>query len=186
MAVILFEVLATIFGLLQGILVMLNKRINWIFYVIQMIFLIFFSAYTHLWGDVVLDSIYIFVGVAGYVAWGTSKSAPVITTYDDSQRLKWSLLIIGMILAVWPILYRTNNPLPLLDSVTSVTGIAATWFMFRRKLEAWIVWLINDLSYILEYFMLPDKAIYLMGLYMVWTILAITSFLNWRRLYENN
>ena len=52
-----FEVCATIFGLIQGVLVMYNKRSNWIAYVIQMAFLIVFSAFNHLYGDVVNNSI---------------------------------------------------------------------------------------------------------------------------------
>ena len=31
------EIGATVFGLIQGILVMFNKRSNWIFYILQMI-----------------------------------------------------------------------------------------------------------------------------------------------------
>lgn len=178
------EVLATVSGLAQGVLVMCNKRTNWIFYVIQMVFLVLFSVQVRLWGDVVLDSIYIIVGVAGYITWGNSGSAPSITKYTGSQRLKWGTLILLMIVAVWLILSRTDNPLPLLDSITSVTSIIATWFMFRRKLEAWIVWFVNDLFYILEYFMLPDKAVYLMALYVIWTLLAVASYLTWRKLYK--
>jgi nicotinamide mononucleotide transporter len=88
-----------------------------------------------------------------------------------------------LIVLSWIVLSKTNNPLPLLDSITSVTSIVATWFMFCHKLEAWIVWFVNDVFYIAEYFMLPDLALYLIGLYVVWTILAIVSFVNWKRLY---
>lgn len=45
-----FEILATVFGLIQGILVMLNKRSNWIFYSLQMLFLVAFSIDFRLWG----------------------------------------------------------------------------------------------------------------------------------------
>lgn len=83
-------------------------------------------------------------------------------------------------------LNRTDNPLPLLDSITSVTSIVATWFMFCHKLEAWVVWFINDLFYIVEYFMLPDSAMYLIGLYIIWTVFAVVSFVNWKRLYRRN
>lgn len=37
------EIGATIFGLIQGVLVMLNKRSNWIAYSMQMILMILFS-----------------------------------------------------------------------------------------------------------------------------------------------
>ena len=39
----MIEILAVIFGVVQSVLVMLNKRSNWIFYVLQMILLAVFS-----------------------------------------------------------------------------------------------------------------------------------------------
>lgn len=36
------EIGATVFGLIQGVLVMFNKRSNWIAYSIQLLLLIFF------------------------------------------------------------------------------------------------------------------------------------------------
>ena len=45
-----FEIGATIFGLLQGLLVMLNKRCNWIAYITQMILMVVFSLSVNLYG----------------------------------------------------------------------------------------------------------------------------------------
>ena len=179
----MLEVLSTVFGLIQGVLVMLDKRSNWIFYSLQMFFLILFSINVHLWGDVAIDSIYFFVGIGGYFLWRKGNRADAISVYGWKVRIVWVLASTMLIVLSWIVLSKTNNPLPLLDSITSVTSIVATWFLFCHKLEAWIVWFVNDVFYIAEYFMLPDKALYLIGLYVVWTIFAIVSFVNWRRLY---
>ena len=179
----MFEILSTLFGLVQGVLVMLNKRSNWIFYSLQMLFLVLFSISVHLWGDVVIDSFYFFIGIGGFILWKKGGQAETISTYGWRARIIWSAVSLAAIFVFWIILRRTDNPLPLLDSITSVTSIVATWFMFRHKLEAWVVWFINDLFYIAEYFLLPDKAVYLICLYIIWTILAVVSFFNWRRLY---
>ena len=64
---VFLEIAATIFGLLQGILVMLNKRSNWIAYIIQMIFLVSFSIATNLYGDIINNSIYLILGVIGFI-----------------------------------------------------------------------------------------------------------------------
>ena len=63
------EIGATVFGLIQGLLVMLNKRSNWIAYIIQMIFLILFSINVKLYGDVVNNFIYLILGVIGFILW---------------------------------------------------------------------------------------------------------------------
>ena len=179
----MLEVLSTVFGLIQGVLVMLDKRSNWIFYSLQMFFLILFSINVHLWGDVAIDSIYFFVGIGGYFLWRKGKRADAISVYGWKVRIVWGLVTMVLIVLSWTALSKTDNPLPLLDSITNITSIIATWFMFCHKLETWVVWLVNDVFYIAEYFMLPDKALYLIGRYVVWTILAIVSFVNWRRLY---
>ena len=53
------EIGATVFGLTQGILVMFNKRSNWIAYIIQMLLLVLFSLSMNLYGDVINNSIYL-------------------------------------------------------------------------------------------------------------------------------
>ena len=60
------EITATILGLIQGVLVMLNRRINWVFYFLQMIALLFFSWNVGLYGDVINDVIYLFLGLCAY------------------------------------------------------------------------------------------------------------------------
>ena len=51
------EIGATIFGLIQGVLVMLNKRSNWIAYSIQMLLMLMFSYSMNLYGDVTNSAI---------------------------------------------------------------------------------------------------------------------------------
>ena len=75
-----FEIGATVFGLIQGALVMLNKRSNWIFYILQMIFLIIFSALNHLYGDIANNSIYLVMGVIGFILWNNNKESNKITS----------------------------------------------------------------------------------------------------------
>ena len=182
----MLEILSTIFGLIQGVLVMLNKRSNWIFYSLQMFFLVLFSVGAHLWGDVVVDSIYFFVWIGGFSLWRREGIAGEISVLEPRKRVTWTIVSMIAITVSWFVFSKTNNPLPLLDSITSVTSVVATWFMFCHKLEAWVVWFINDLFYNAEYFFLPDKGMYLICLYIIWTILAVVSFLNWRRLFVKN
>ena len=176
------EITATILGLIQGILVMADKRCNWIFYSLQMLFLVAFSANMHLWGDVTIDSIYFFVGIAGYILWGKGEAMFSVSKYGWKTGIVWIIVSILAVIVAYAVLRNTDNPLPFLDSVTSVTGIVATWFMFRHKLEAWIVWFLNDVAYIAEYISLPDKAFGLISLYILWTVLAVFSYINWKRI----
>lgn len=108
-----------------------------------------------------------------------------ITVLDS----KWRVICIAaasvLSTVIWLFLHNTSDPLPLLDSATTATTIVASVLLLFRKLETWVVWLVNDILYMVQYWMLPDKAIYLFGLYVVWTVLAIISLINWNKIYKS-
>lgn len=179
----MIEIGATILGLIQGILVMLNKRSNWIFYVLQMLLLIIFSIYNKLYGDIVNNSIYFILGIIGFILWN-KEGNKCITKCSIKERIIY-IVIIGIgttILGI--ILNNTNDPLPMLDSFTTISSLVATYYMIRKKLDTWIIWFINDIFYAIEYFILPDQALYLFGLNIVWTIMAVISYINWNKLMK--
>ena len=92
----------------------------------------------------------------------------------------YSVLIAAATGILFAFLRQTDDPLPLLDAFTTVSSFAATYYMMMKKLDAWILWFINDLFYIAEYFMLPDQAILLGILNIIWTALAVYSYIHWR------
>ena len=177
----IFEIGATVFGLIQGLLVMLNKRSNWIFYILQMIFLIVFSIVNHLYGDIVNNSFYLILGVIGYIMWN-NESSNKITKASNKERLVYLLLIALITLGLSNILKNTDDPLPLLDSFTTVSSLVATYYMMNKKIDTWIIWLVNDIFYSIEYFILPNQALYLFALNVIWTFMAVGSYFNWKKL----
>ena len=88
------EVIATILGLIQGILIMLNKRSNWIFYILQMVFLIVFSAINHLYGDVLNNSFYLILGFIGFIQWHKDKNSGKISLASHTERIIYVIFII--------------------------------------------------------------------------------------------
>ena len=178
------EIGATILGLIQGVLVMFNKRSNWIFYILQMAFLILFSSMNHLYGDVVNNSIYLVMGVVGFVLWNRNSDTNKITATSKKERLIYILLIIVGTLGVSAILKNTNDPLPMLDAFTTITSLIATYYMVKKKIDTWVIWFINDIFYAIEYFILPNQAFYLFLLNVVWTLMAVGSYSNWKKLMK--
>lgn len=178
------EIIATILGLIQGILVMLNKRSNWIFYILQMIFLIIFSSINHLYGDVLNNTFYLILGFIGYLEWSKKKDSNQIRLVNYKERINYILLITIGTIALNLILKTTDDPLPLLDSFTTISSLVATYYMIKKKLDTWIIWFINDIFYAIEYFMLPNQALYLFLLNIVWAFMAVGSYLNWKKILE--
>ena len=180
----IFEIGATVFGLIQGVLVMLNKRSNWIFYILQMIFLIIFSTLNHLYGDIANNSIYLVMGVIGFILWNNSKESNKITKASTKERIIYILLIALGTIILSTVLKKTNDPLPVLDSFTTISSLIATFYMMKKKIDTWIIWFVNDIFYAVEYFILPDQALYLFALNIIWTFMAVGSYINWNKIMK--
>ena len=179
----MLEIGATVFGLIQGVLVTLNKRSNWIAYCIQMMLMVMFSLSMKLYGDVVNNSIYIIIGIIGFIIWN-KKDEKDIQKCSKRERIVYCLIIFIVTLIVFCVLRKTDDPLPLLDAFTTVSSLVATYYMMVKKVDTWIIWFINDIFYAIEYFILPDQAIYLFLLNILWTIMAVISYINWTKIMK--
>ena len=178
------EIIAAILGLIQGVLVMLNKRSNWIFYILQMIFLIIFSAINHLYGDVINNTFYLIFGFIGYMCWSKKISTNKIRTAKYKEKIIYITIIILGTIILSMFLKKTDDPLPLLDSFTTISSLVATYYMVKKITDSWIIWFINDIFYAIEYFMLPNQALYLFALNIIWSFLAVGSYINWKKLMK--
>ncbi len=174
------EILATAFGLLQGLLALLNKRCSWIAYVLQMLCLVLFSHHARLYGDVINSLFYIAFGFFGFFLWGSHDTK--VSSCNPLERMLYScLIVIGGLLAAF-VLQKTADALPILDAFTTVSSFAATYYMARHKTDTWLIWFINDILYIIEYLLLPQKALYLLCLNIIWAVMAVISWFSWKRI----
>ena len=175
---VFLEIGATIFGLLQGLLVMLNKRSNWIAYIIQMILMLLFSLSVNLYGDATNSLCYILVGIVGFTIWN-KKGKEYIGVCSLKERIIYITIIALGTYLVFLGLKQTDDPLPLIDSFTTVSSFIATYYMIMKKIDTWIIWFFNDIFYCITYWLLPNQALYLFTLNVIWTFMAIGSFINW-------
>ena len=181
----IIEIIAVVAGLAQGVLIMLNKKSNWIFYIAQMVLLVIFSTINHLWGDVAMNTLFIAYGVYGMISWNRETDGNGVTILTMAQTLKTVTAILFLWVISYLVLIHTNDPLPVLDSITTAGGLVATFLMVKHKLETWIVWFVVDTLYVAQYWLLPNQALYLMTLNIVWTVMAVISYISWKRLYNS-
>jgi nicotinamide mononucleotide transporter len=181
----IIEILAVVAGLAQGVLIMLNKKSNWIFYIAQMVLLVIFSTINHLWGDVAMNTLFIAYGVYGMISWNRETDGNGVTILTIAQTLKTVAATLFLWVISYVVLTHTNDPLPVLDSITTAGGLVATFLMVKHKLETWIVWFVVDVLYVAQYWLLPNQALYLMTLNIVWTVMAVISYISWKRLYDS-
>lgn len=175
----MIEIIASVLWLIQWVLIMMNKRSNRIFYILQMVFLVIFSYFAKLYWDMALDLLYIWFGIIWYI--GRWRKESKIEKLSNKNLLLTILIGIIATFIVYYVLKASNDVLPVMDSVTTVISIIATVLMVRRKLEAWIFWLIWDILYCVQYLLLPDMALYLFILNLIWTVLAVATYIQWYR-----
>ena len=180
----IIEIMAVIFGLIQGLLVWANKRSNWIFYCLQYVLLAIFSYSVHLYGDVTNSIFYFCVGLIGWFLWNRNKKELPIRKCSNIERAIYVSIIVISTVIYYVILSKTNDPLPILDAITTTTSFVATYYMVTKKTETWVLWFINDILYVTEYWLLPDQALYLMILNIIWTGMAIGSYITWNKMYK--
>ena len=185
----MLEIITTVFGLVQGILIMFNKKENWIFYLLNVGTLTIYSFVVRLYGDVLENSIYLIIGLFGLFSWYSTK----LSKYNNRVRyatikeriVMFSLfLIISIVLYIW--LINTNDSLPFLDAITTGLSFVATITMTLKIIDSWFYWLIDDILMAIVYFLLPEKAMFLMILNIIWIFLAIASIYKWNQLLTHD
>lgn len=83
-------------------------------------------------------------------------------------------VVLGMVLA------RVHDAAPALDATTTVASLIATFMMGRKLLEAWWLWIVVNLVYIVLYVVrgLDLTAV----LYLLFAIFSVVGLLGWRRI----
>ena len=92
----MIEIICTILGLIQGVLVMLNKRSNWIVYALQMLFLVIFSWQAKLYGDFVQNLFYFFFCIYAWWMWKEGGIADKIKVLLNKDRIITCLIVIAL------------------------------------------------------------------------------------------
>ena len=92
------------------------------------------------------------------------------------------LIFIVLSFGIYMWLIHTSDSLPFLDAITTGLSFVATIGMSFKLVNSWFYWLIDDILMALVYFLLPDKALFLMTLNIVWIFLAIGTIYKWNNI----
>ena len=152
--------------------------------VILAAYVYFFQTHPPLYADASLNIYYFIMSVYGWYNWVQKKDAEHYT-YPIKWCSKSELVFgIGFFLFFWIIIYLvlvkfTNSNTPVLDSLVSASAVTAMWWMAKRKIENWIVWIIADMLYVGMYIY---KHLYFTSiLYFIFIILAIAGYREWKK-----
>jgi len=116
------------------------------------------------------------------------KDKVEIKFLTNNGRLFWgfiSVIAVAMY-AMW--LEQLGDPLPGLDSASTVLSIIAMILMAWRYMEQWILWIVVDIVSVLMWiFVLMDKGTNDIAILVMWSaylINAVYGFLMWIKMYK--
>ncbi|GEP49687.1 nicotinamide mononucleotide transporter [Flavobacterium noncentrifugens] len=141
-------------------------------------------------GDMVINIYYSVMSIYGWYKWSIKKentNAVAISRTSTHEKLTgfgMFLLTIIVIFAVYKAFgyeIKTEN---YLDIFTSGLFFTAMWYMAFKKIENWTLWIIGDLIAVPIY---AYRGLGILSLeYIVFTILAILAYIEWRKILSNS
>jgi nicotinamide mononucleotide transporter len=153
---------------------------------IMVVLYIFIFYDARLYSDVGLQVIYIFLQVYGWYEWlygGKKKTELPVSILNRRSRILWGIIIIlGSCLLGYSMYTYTNAAFPYLDAFITIASLVAQWFLARKKLENWMLWITVDVVAIGVYFL--KNLYFTTGLYIVFFGLAIMGLREWQNAYK--
>jgi len=139
-----------------------------------------------LWVDAILNAFYVVMGFIGLYLWvygGKDRHALKVSKMRSRDHIL--VLTSGSLLALicgYFFAEYTPAAATYLDSITTVFAVFATFMTIHKKIESWIYWIVIDALYI--YLYLSRGGVPFAGLYLVYTIIAISGYLQWKKKLE--
>lgn len=140
-----------------------------------------------LYADFGMQVYYALAAIYGLVVWKWGKKRNQTTQEMPITHVKRSLLLPSLLLflTAWGALYLilatlTNSTVPVLDSFGNALSFIGLWWLARKYLEQWWIWVVVDveLSALYVYKGIPFTA----GLYALYVVIAIAGFFKWRKM----
>ena len=183
---IVLEFLAFWFGIIS---VVFAKKQNILVYptgIICTIITMYLMYKVSLLGHILVNLLYTIISFFGWWNWSRRENNDLVVKVSKftSNDLTKSLLIFFFIVFVAYFahdFFATNfeGQIKELDIFTSGIFVTAMWLMANKKLENWILWIIGNVITIPLY--LSSDKIILSIQYVIFTILAVQAYIEWKK-----
>lgn len=187
---IVLEFIVFVFGILS---VLFAKKENvWVYptglvATIISVYLLFIAGYL---GDMMINGYFTIMSFYGWYKWTRkvkdTDSLPITRT-NSKEKIIGILLFFVTVFVVFGI-YKffgyTINKDNYVDIFASGIFFTAMWYMANKKIENWTLWIIGDLIVTPLY---AYRGLGMLSLqYLIFTILAISAYLEWRKILDKS
>ena len=184
---LLIEIIATICGLIYIVLLMRENIWCWLFGIISSLLTIYLLLHVKLYAEAFLYVFYVVMAVYGWFLWHSKESDSGIYKITEWPWQKHALFIVGASLlsfAVSQIFSSfTDAARPLVDSLTTVFALVATFMQAQKIKSNWLYWIgINAVSIYLYF----DRGLEVYSfIFLVYMTLAIFAWLKWEKIVKS-
>ncbi len=180
---LILEIIAVVSGVLCVFLLTREKIAAWYFGAITVAIYVYIFWQQKLYSDMILHVIYVILNAYGWYSWkygGKIADQLRVTTLKNYERLFW-LVIILVGFGVWGLVMDryTDADYAYIDAFTTVASLVAQWFLAKKKIENWLLWIIVDMIAMVLYYVKGIKLTSL--LYLIYLGLAIYGYTSWRK-----
>lgn len=136
-----------------------------------------------LFAEMGLQSYYLGAAIVGWVSWHRQKQMTGTVMVRRMTSYHWwsavAISILSGVLLGYVLWLKTKAPIAFVDSLIATSSLVATWFMVKRYLENWLIWVVIDTACLFVYI---HKELYsFAGLFMIYTLLAIQGYFDWKK-----
>ena len=181
---IVLEFLAFVFGIAS---VFYAKKENILVYptgLITTVITVYLLYQAKYFADMTMNIYYSVMSVYGWYKWTSKSNGPdlEITRTTHREKVIGVLLFIATALITYLVYkffdYKLEIP-NYIDIFTSGLFFTAMWYMALKKIENWTLWIIGDCIVVPLF---AYRGLWILSLqYLIFTILAIMAYLEWKR-----
>lgn len=181
-----------VFGVISGILCVYlaakNKIWSWPLAIISVLIYAFIFFDEKLYADAGLQIYFLITNIYGWYFWTRKSSTETKTpiTFASKKLILFSFLsvfIFSFLLGTF--LYKsTDASFPYIDSFCTACSLVAQFFLARKIIENWLIWIFVDIIYVGVYIF---KDLHLTaGMYALYIIIAAMGYLKWKIEYKQS
>lgn len=170
------EIVAVLSSLLYTLLFSYGYILCWLFAIIASTCFLILCLQRKIYAELALQIFYLAMAVYGYLNWGeTFETKAALPLETHAIIIGSSILLI--IFSARLLKRYSDAQVPLLDSFTSVTSIAATFLMVNFYEENWLYFIVINAVSVFLYLKrdMPLGAL----LFVLYTLLSINGYLVW-------
>ena len=179
------ELIAVITGLLYVLFAIKENILLWLFGIISSGLYVWIFFHSGIFAYAILYVYYVLIGFFGWYNWlrkpeGTNDKVLAVKEASKTKRLTCILLTFILSAPMYFILKRyTTSDMALTDALLTSGGMIATWMLTQKLIEQWLFWIVIDLASMgaMVYKELYPSAL----LFLVYTLLAVKGYLEWRK-----